>query len=195
MPRDPIMDVLPLLKVADDDEGDGSRVADDGESLILRPFVGSLVIAYVVEEGDKTRELRHKDLFASGADAKGAREALQQGLHDRALANLARYVEKTGIKLKTHGSLMTVQFDGDWEATLLLYPKLWKHLCDEMGDELVVAVPARDVLAVAPLDSDEGVAELGRVVDRVWPRDHHRLSEELLCLVGGEWRVVPSSPS
>jgi uncharacterized protein YtpQ (UPF0354 family) len=75
------------------------------------------------------------------------------------------------------------------EATLMLYPTLWAQLCEEMGDDLVVAVPARDVLAVSPIDSPEGIAELRAVVQRVWPRDDHPLTTELFQFGSGQWRV------
>jgi hypothetical protein len=85
--------------------------------------------------------------------------------------------------------MMAVLFDGDMEATLMLYPTLWAQLGEEMGDDLLVAVPARDVLAVSPLDSPEGIAELHAVIERVWPKDDHPLTTELFQFGEGGWRL------
>src|SRR5689334_6074456 len=147
MAHDDLDDLLPVLRVADElDEASPTR--DGDEKLVLRPFVGQLLISYVVEKGDLGRPFSERDLRVSGID--------ELRLHERALDNLARHVRSVGIRLRAYGSIMAVLFDGDLEATLMLYPTLWDHLREEMGDELVVGVPARDVLAVSPLESAEG---------------------------------------
>ena len=171
--------LLPVLEAPD--PSDQARDPENEGSPIRRPFVGPLVISYVVEEGDLSRAFERGELAATGAD--------EGQLHERALANLARHVETVGIRLRPHGSMMAVSFDGDLEATLMLYPNLWAHLREEIGDELVVAVPASDVLVVSPVDSPEGIAELRAVVARVWPRDDHALATELFQLDRELWSV------
>jgi uncharacterized protein YtpQ (UPF0354 family) len=171
--------LLPLLEAPASHDETPESEKEGGP--IRRPFVGPLVISYIVEEGDLGRAFERRELAASGAD--------ENQLHERALANLARHVKTVGIRLRSHGSMMAVSFDGDLEATLMLYPTLWTHLRDEIGDELVVAVPARDVLVVSPGDSREGIAELHAVIERVWPRDDHPLTTELFQLDRERWRV------
>ncbi len=171
--------LLPLLEASA--SHDEALEPENESSPIRRPFVGPLVISYVVEEGDLGRAFERGELAATGADEKQ--------LHERALANLARHVKTVGIRLRPHGSMMAVSFDGDLEATLMLYPTLWTHLRDEFADELVVAVPARDVLVVSPVDSPQGIAELRAVVARVWPRDDHPLATELFQLDRERWSV------
>jgi hypothetical protein len=187
MPPDSFDDLLPLLEVLGAHEAATTSITANVVSPVLRPFVGHLVISYTVDEGDSGRALHTSDLLARGID--------ESSLHQRALANLARHVEKVGIRLRSYGEMMAVLFDGDLEATLMLYPTLWTHLCAELGDDLVVAVPARDVLAVAPVDSREGIAALHAVIERVWPRDEHPLTTELFHFDGKAWRVAPSSQS
>jgi uncharacterized protein YtpQ (UPF0354 family) len=182
MTLDRLGGVLPVLGAP---AARGPNSLDEG-SAIRRPFVGPLVTAYVVEEGDLARTLERRDLAASGMD--------ERQLHERALQNLAKHVETVGIRLRPYGSIMAVLFDGDLEATLMLYEPLWNHLCDEFADELVVAVPARDVLVASPADSPEGLAELRAVVARVWPRDDHPLTPEMFRLGREPWGVW-SSPA
>jgi hypothetical protein len=184
MPGDSLDGILPLI---------GARAEPAPAPLfgpvveggpVLRPFVGRLVISYVAEEGSG-RVFRHGDLILAGVD--------EPTLHRRALENLARHVKKVGIRLRPFGSMMAVLFDGDLEATLMLYATLWAHLREEMGDDLVVAAPARDVLAISPTDSPQGIAELKAVVQRVWPKDDHPLTADLLQLSGERWGVWKSS--
>src|SRR5438309_151438 len=101
--------VLPVLEAPA-----ASRVPNSlGEgAAIHRPFVGQLVTAYVVEEGDLARTLERRELVAARMDEKE--------LHARALGNLAKHVETVGIRLRPYGSIMAVLFDGDLEATLML---------------------------------------------------------------------------
>lgn len=173
-----LVGLLPRLEAPD--AAATSRNVDES-SPVLRPFVAPLVVSYVVDAGDSDRVFLQRDLLASGLDVSR--------LHEQALENLTRHVRAEGIRLRSYGSMMAVQFDGDMEATLMLYPTLWAQLCEEMGDELVVAVPARDVLAVSPLESLEGIGELHAVIQRVWPRDDHPLTTELFQFSAGEWRV------
>jgi len=175
--KDAFAGVLPALEALP--EGGPAALPADESGFVLRPFVGRPVISYIVDEGDSDRALRHRDLLASGLD--------ESRIHEQAIDNLARHVKAVGIRLRLHGSMMTIAFDGDLEATLMLYPTLWAQLCEEMGDELVVAVPARDVLAVSPLDSPEGIAELRAVIKRVWPREDHPLTTELFRFSEGKW--------
>jgi hypothetical protein len=170
---DPYAAVLPLVRAWD------ARTEPDG---LVTPLVGDLATAYTLEDRDAVRTLTGHDLTRSGVST--------EALHARALINLAQHVTRTGMKLQAYGSMMAVIFDGDMEATLLLYDPLWTRLHDEMGDHLVAVVPARDVLAVAPATSSEGIAELRAVVQRVFPRDDHALSRDFYGHHGGRWTAL-----
>jgi len=174
-------EVLPSLYVPSDE-----FVPPSG--LLLQPLVGVIATSYVIEQGDATRALTSADIAMASTTLAD--------LHALALANLARHVELTSIRLNAYGSIMAVIFDGDMEATLMLYPELWTRLHDEMGEHLAVVVPARDVLAIAPADSSDGVAELRAVIERVWPRDDHPLSTDILGHSDGVWSVLaPFAPA
>ncbi len=187
MSKDSLAGLLPNLEAMPPISEAALSTPSDESSFVLRPFVGPLVISYIVDDGDGDRALRQRDLSTNGLS--------EAQLHDRAVENLARHVQTVGIRLRPYGSLMAVLFDGDMEATLMLYPTLWTKLCEDMGDELVVAVPARDVLAVSPLDSPQGIAELRAIVKRVWPTDDHALTTQLFELGDGGWSLWKVPPS
>jgi phosphate uptake regulator len=80
-----LLGLLPSLEALPD--GDPALLAPsaDGSGFLLRPFVGPLVISYIVDEGDSDRALRHRDLVASGLT--------ETQIHEQAVANLARHVK------------------------------------------------------------------------------------------------------
>lgn len=175
----PLLDrVLPYLKasVAADDTACLELSAD--ESPILAPYIGDLLVAYVVDDGSQLRLINEGERRAS--------EVSTRALHEAAIANLSRQVADRGVKLARHGGIMALLFDGNFEATLLLCEELWPHVHEQLGAELFAVAPARDVLAVS---SPENVTELQEVIARVWPDGDHLLTRQVYRRAEGSWKL------
>lgn len=170
------------LKAAVTSAGGASLELSADESPILTPYVGDLLVAYVVDEGSRVRLITEGERRVS--------DVSMEAMHDAAIANLSRQVGDRGIKLARHGGITALLFDGNFEATLLLCAELWPHLHEQLGAELLAVAPARDVLAVSP---PENVNELREVISRVWPDGDHLLTREVYRRAENTWELYRPS--
>src|SRR4029079_3288968 len=92
---------------------------------------------------------------------------------------------------QVHGQPPALMLTFEWIAsTLLLAEGLWASLERSVPGELVVGVPARDVVIVTGSHSPPGVAKVRRAVDRVFfAGDRHLLSRKMLVRRRGVWAL------
>jgi hypothetical protein len=93
-------------------------------------------------------------------------------------------------------SLM-LSFDG-LESSLLLATEFWTRLQGILPGELVVGVPARDVVIVTGSQLQQGLEKVRRAVDRVFfAGDENLLTRSLLVRRGGTWEPFdrPARPA
>jgi uncharacterized protein YtpQ (UPF0354 family) len=171
--------VLPYVKAWVDDDDDGPCIELSGtESFVFEPYIGKLFVSYVVDEGATLRLITVGECQALGVSTKMLRKT--------AMANLSRSVEERGVRLSRHSEIITLLFDGNFEATLLLHDELWPHLHERLGGELFAVAPARDVLAVS---APHGLNELREVIARVWPDGDHLLTRDVYRRVNETWTL------
>ncbi|GIF52809.1 hypothetical protein DFJ67_1157 [Asanoa ferruginea] len=173
--------VLPYLK-ATLDVSDGSGIAEPSATPVTRPFVGSLLTTYVLDEESRFR-------FVTEADAAEAGRTVDQ-LHQRAIANLAALVAQQELRTPKFHAITPVIFDGNLEVSFMLFDELWTSFEERFGEPEILAVaPARDILAFCPASSDEGRKQLGELVDRIWPGGDHLLTRDFYRRVDGAWQL------
>ena len=175
---------LPYLRAEREPEpGD----TPDGRAPVLVRITADLLVGYRIDADDDFSFVVERDLQSNGVDV-GA-------LHERAVGNLARLAKAGNLRIAPYGPIVAVQFDGDLEATLLLVDELCEQLQAEVGDDMLAAVPARDVWAVGNVGDAEAAAALEAIVAKVWRENRHRLSRELLIREDGGWSTFdPRAP-
>jgi hypothetical protein len=117
----------------------------------------------------------------------------RRGLRRTAMGNLAASLDR----LRIHGqppSLM-LSFDG-LESSVLLADEFWNDMQRSVPGELVVGVPARDVVIFTGSESWPGMEKARRAVDRVFfAGGQHLLSRDLLVWRQGAWMAFgPAAP-
>jgi hypothetical protein len=115
----------------------------------------------------------------------------QMGLTPRTLRRAAfEQLEKLSVdRAQFHGQPPSVMltFDG-LESSLLLATEFWTRLQSILPGELVVGVPARDVVIVTSSQLSAGLEKVRRAVDRVFfAGDENLLTRSLLVRRGGTW--------
>jgi uncharacterized protein YtpQ (UPF0354 family) len=94
--------------------------------------------------------------------------------------------------VKVHGRqpVQTLSFDG-LESSLLLADALSRRLAASVAGDLVVGVPARDVVVVTGSQSQEGLAKARSAVDRVFSAgDQYLLARTLLVRRDSRWAAL-----
>jgi len=152
---------------------------DAGDSPLLKPLAGDLLVAYVIDRGDRFDLLQGRDLGRFGPTV--------DELHARAVAGLAQ-MSSGRITLRQAGPVQALFLDGNFEASLILLDDLWDDALTEYYQSApVVAVPSRDILAFSEVSSAAGIQELRALIERVWPTGDHLLSRTLYVRRQSTW--------
>jgi uncharacterized protein YtpQ (UPF0354 family) len=166
--------VLPVLSPAHD------LAEDDQHAPVLDEFVGGLFVGYSFGPPFGKRLITWQDLERI--------EEPRRNLRKHAAANLEAKLSEVAV----HGQppALMLGFDG-LASTLLLAESVWTGLADSVPGELVVGVPARDVVIVTGSQSRPGLERVRRAVNRMFfAGDRHLLTRHLLIRRGGVWEVT-----
>lgn len=172
---------LPLL-VSEDDPGVG------GDHL-LDEFTPGLSVAYSYGPPYGQRLVTWADLEQSGMPRRSVRRQADDNLYG-ALATVEVHGRPPALMLSF----------GGLESSVLLADEFWDQVEEGVPGELVVGVPARDVVIITGSQSRPGLAKARRAVDRVFfAGDEHLLSQDLLVRREREWLPflpeVPAEPA
>lgn len=150
-----------------------------GSAFLSRPFVGDLMLVYVVDMPNRVRTMNEHDRDALHLDA--------DGLDTLARKNLQAAFPAVHLVAVDEGPLLTNDAGDDYDAALLALPSLWQPLAHQLGS-LVVTAPARNrVLASKKAD----VSKLREATDKAYSREEHSLSRTLFEWSPSGWKPLP----
>jgi uncharacterized protein YtpQ (UPF0354 family) len=118
------------------------------QELVAEPLNSELVVVYAENRLGALRIL-------SSRDDVGDRTRLR----DAALTNLSRLLPKIEIRPGSDGVLL-ISAGGEFDASLLLADNLWSGGQVKVDGDIVVAVPAKDVLIATGSHNVPGLARL-----------------------------------
>jgi uncharacterized protein YtpQ (UPF0354 family) len=170
--------LLPLLAAAD------VGVYGDPAAPVLDEFMAELAVAYSFGPPWGERFVNWLDLDRLGLSRRTLRRHAATNLGERL------------AEARVHGQppALMLSFDG-LESSLLLADPFWDGLAADVPGDLVVGVPARDVVIVTGSQSPSGLEKARRAVERVFfAGDQHLLSRELLVRRHGIWQVFDGGP-
>lgn len=105
-------------------------------------------------------------------------------LRTLAIANLRKLIPEPEIK---HGALVSmITAGGDYEASLLLFDDLWASLPKTDG-EIVVAIPARDLLVFTGSQNIQGLVKLREFATRFARESAYPLTDTLFVYRSGRF--------
>jgi uncharacterized protein YtpQ (UPF0354 family) len=111
-------------------------------------------------------------------------------LHDHGLDDLAT-LAKTRLRIEQRGEVFVGLLDGNFEASLPLIDTLWSHdVASIISGDVVVAVPARDILAFCDSASLQGLSELRRIAAQITTNGDHLLTPLLYRRVHQAWNPL-----
>jgi hypothetical protein len=166
---------IPLLVSMHSDRVDPSAIREDCFS--------GLSVVYTFGPDFGRRVVTHADLD-------------QVHLHPRMLRQSAlQHLEVLSSRAEFHGQppALMLSFEG-LESSLLLATDFWSRLEGAVPGELVVGVPARDVVIVTGSKSGPGLEKAKRCVERVFfAGGENLISRGLLVRRGGTWEPFDRS--
>jgi uncharacterized protein YtpQ (UPF0354 family) len=136
-----------------------------------------LVVAYAEDRDETTRFLLPADLKQLGL----RRDDLALLARD----NLAKLVP--GPQLVTGPHAFGIRVDGNYEASLLLYPSWWQSEPIKVDGDYVVAIPARDILMVTGSNNQAGIAQLRELARQTVQEGTHTIVDTLFVFRDGRF--------
>jgi hypothetical protein len=166
---------LPLLVSTDD--------ARYGADHVLEDFTQDLDVGYSFGPPYGNRLVTWDDLDEL--------EVSQSELRQVAVDNLYRLLPRLRIDGQPPAPMLSF---GGLESSVLLAAEVWEDLQRSVPGELVVGVPARDVVIVTGTESRPGMEKVRRAVDRIFfAGDQNLLSPDLLVWRQGAWTAFRRS--
>jgi uncharacterized protein YtpQ (UPF0354 family) len=146
---------------------------------VLDGYLDGLMVGYALgpEFGERLVTWQDLDRF----------EVSRRELRRRAAGYLDRMVDRVEI----HGQppALMLSFSG-LESSIVLADGFWDGLAGSVPGEVVIGVPARDVVILTGSRSPSGIAKTRRAVDRVfYAGGPHLLLHDLLVRRRGGWDV------
>ena len=146
--------------------------------MVYEKYNDELYVFYGVDDGDSIGSLSTSDFEELGMSIEALREL--------ALNNLANTLE---IEAQADEHLIFLTADGNYEASLILLTDIWTKENFPVEGEIVIGVPARDVLVVCGSEDTEGLAKLESVISDIYSGGDHIISDKKFVFRNGKFEV------
>ena len=171
--------IYPWIKVVYEPEEDvpnSTQVIElsEEDSPVRKTWLGNLDVFYVIDEGDSFNIILNRDMST---------DLTLEQLHEIAITNLDRDVEFCFNETVFGGYGLVAR--GDHEAGSLCLDGIWHWCADQLNDNLVVAVPAKDMIMMVPVSDNEKIIKLKEFVTEFF-KDGERLLTKQLYLFDRE---------
>ena len=150
------------------------------EHNVLDQYLGEIAVGYAIGPPYGDRLVTWGDL--------DRRDMSRRDLRRSAADNLDSMLD--GVRIHGQPPALMLSFQG-FESSLVLADPFWDSLEGSVPGELVIGVPARDVVMFSGSRSRTGIEKTRRAVDRVFfAGGPHLLMRDLLARRDGEWEPL-----
>lgn len=144
------------------------ELKEEEEQPIMQNWLGNLAIFYAVDEGDQFSLVLKRDL--------PTKVSIEE-LHEIATTNLDRDVEFTFNETGFGGHGLIA--GGDHQAGSLTLKGIWEWCADQIQDNLIVAVPAKDLIMMVPENDKDKLNSLKDFVTEIFKDGKRLLTKQL----------------
>ncbi|GAA3954391.1 DUF1444 family protein [Chitinophaga oryziterrae] len=177
-------EIYPWVKVLMDDNTSETAATElklVGENTpVYRKLLGDLAIFYVVDNGDNFRILLKRDL---------PKHLTEEALHQIAINNLEKNIKYKLHKTNFEGYGLIA--DGNHEAEAICLPEIWDWLSGHFDNNLIVAVPAKDLIMMVPANDTDKISNLKIAVYETFKNNQRLLTKTLFHFYkeSKEWKL------
>jgi len=170
--------IVPVIKDKQwiDDNVSALKARGLEAAFVFDRFNNDLVIVYAEDDPARTRYLM------SGEDLGVPRKDLKA----LAIANLRRVLPK--VEISHEADILMVSAGGDYDASLLLLDEIWSGDQIKVDGDIVVAIPARNVLLVTGAQNRGGLRTMRTLVAKLSANGSHALTRTLFVYREGRFR-------
>jgi uncharacterized protein YtpQ (UPF0354 family) len=142
---------------------------------LAESYNNEIVIVYAHDEPKRMRYLMAQEDIGIERDK----------LREAAVENLRRILPK--IEMGIVGDVSIISAGGDYDASLLLLDDIWSGGQIKVNGDIVVAIPARDVLLVTGSRSRNGLKAIRELAAKYVATEPHRLIDTLFVYRNGRF--------
>ncbi len=180
--------IYPWVKVffTNDDDPRIAPIQFDfkGEDAPIRKgWLGDLMIIYVADMGDRFQVILERDL---------PRNITKDELHQLAIDNLNRDIEFT-LHTTDFGGYMLIA-GADHESGSICLLNVWTWLADYFNDNLIVGIPAKDLVFLVPESDTDKLSNLEIMVHETFKDGERLLTKNIFRFdrQKKEWTIIDS---
>jgi hypothetical protein len=153
------------------------------EAPIRKNWLGDLMINYVADMGDRFQVILERDL---------PRDITKENLHQLAIDNLNRDI-KFNLHTTDFGGYMLIG-GADHEAGSICLPNVWTWLADYFNDNLIVGIPAKDLVFLVPESDSNKISNLKIIVHETFKDGERLLTKNIFRFdrEKKEWTIIDS---
>ena len=144
-----------------------------------QPFLGDMVLVYAIDYPSHVASVTQAHLDTS--------QLSEIRLKEKADLNLSRLLEN--IQIHQQNSAFMVVVDGFYESSTILDRTLWTDISRQLEDDVVMVVPARDLVLFTPASNTEGVDFLAEARDNILVNGTHQLSSLMYIWRDEGWQI------
>ncbi len=142
---------------------------DAEDTAVNKDWLGGLKIFYVIDQ-DKNVSFILKKEIPEGYNI--------DDIHKIAIQNLENNIEYRFNKLNIEGGYGLLA-GGDYEVSSITIPSIWDWIVDELKDDVIVGIPAKDLVFITPFSDTDGIINITKAVNEIFEDGEHLLSKSL----------------
>lgn len=148
--------------------------------LVIKHICDDLNCLYAIDSGSSYEIIQQRHLNEWRID--------QKQLEQIALDNLTTL---TMTKLNVQGDANGLMFvlNGSLEAAIVLMDQIWNQLEEQIGDNIVIAVPSRDVLLATGASNDIMLESFEKTSADIYKSSDYPLSKNFFIREAGTWKL------
>jgi len=110
-----------------------------------------------------------------------------EGLKENSIKNLLNILPE----IKSHGEngYFILTAGGDYEASLILEQSIWTKENFAVKGEIVIGIPARDLVLITGSEDEEGIKRLKETINEVNQTGNHLVSEKIFIWKQGKFEI------
>lgn len=160
--------IYPWVKAKSAGQGSESGVVVQVDIPTV-PLVGDLFALFVVDRGDVV-DIVQKSMIPEGMTA--------EELYEIARKNLVRDV-KFNIVQNEESGYYGILAGGNYEACALCLDYVWEYFVNNIGENLVVAVPAKDMILIAGESNVNAIQAIKELTSEIYKSGENPLTNQM----------------
>ena len=153
----------------------GLKARGMNAQFLSEDYNDELVILYAMDEEKRTRYLMANEEIG----------VARKDLRKLAVENLDRLLPS--VQLQQAGDVAMMTANGDYEASLLLFDHIWRGGKIKMNGDIVVAIPAKDVLMITGSKSRKGIAAVRELAAKYKAESRYDITDTLFVYRDGRF--------